>query len=100
MAKRVQIVQKFLNQEVVAIWRIFTIPTLKTILFGGVPTGNINANDAEIVAGNININGLISVAIAIPANIGKTVFVVAVLEVSSVKKVKRVDTIITIPITP
>ena len=57
----------------------------KTIAFGGVATGSINANDPAIVAGNINNNGLISILIARPARTGKKVSTVAVLEVSSVK---------------
>ena len=36
---------------------IVTHPLPKTIALGGVATGSINANDAESVAGNINING-------------------------------------------
>jgi hypothetical protein len=36
---------------------IVTHPLPNTMAFGGVATGNINANDAERVAGNINING-------------------------------------------
>ena len=36
---------------------IVTQPLPNTMAFGGVATGNINANDAESVAGNMNING-------------------------------------------
>ena len=36
---------------------IVTHPLPKTMAFGGVATGNIRANDAERVAGSINING-------------------------------------------
>jgi len=41
--------------------------------FGGVATGNINANEADNVAGNISIIGLIPIPIEIEASIGSTV---------------------------
>ena len=36
---------------------IFTSPEENTIAFGGVATGNINANEAEIVHGSIMYQG-------------------------------------------
>ena len=36
---------------------IVTQPLPNTIAFGGVATGNMNANDAESVAGNMSISG-------------------------------------------
>ena len=59
----------------------------KIIAFGGVATGNIKAIDPESVAGSIKSKGLISVLIDNPAKIGSIISVVAVLEVSSVRKV-------------
>jgi len=52
-----------------------------------VATGSIKAIEALIVAGNISKSGFISIETASPANMGRAISVVAVLEVSSVKKV-------------
>ncbi len=54
--------------------------------FGGVATGNIKAQEAARVALTINIMGCISKATAMEANMGKSMAVVAKLEVSSVRK--------------
>jgi hypothetical protein len=59
----------------------------KIIAFGGVATGIIKAQEADRVAGIIRSKGLILIATATPAKIGRTISVVAVFEVSSVKKV-------------
>ena len=40
-----------------AIWGIDKSPLARTLAFGPVPDGNINAQDAEIVAGTINRKG-------------------------------------------
>lgn len=64
---------------------IFNLLVPKTTAFGGVATGSINASDAAKVAGSINNKGFNSILIAIPASIGKSISVVAVLDVSSVK---------------
>ena len=60
--------------------------------FGGVAAGIIKANEADIVAGSMNNKGLSSRLIAKPAKTGKKVSTVATFEVSSVKKVMRIDT--------
>ena len=70
-----------------AISIIFNLFVPKTIAFGGVATGNIKAMDPDKVAGNINSRGFTSVFIARPASIGSIISVVAVLDVSSVRKV-------------
>ena len=64
-----------------------THPLPKTIAFGGVATGNMKANEAERVAGIIRYKGCVSPVDAMPANIGKIIVAVAVLEVNSVRKV-------------
>ena len=69
---------------------IFPLP--KTIAFGGVATGSMNANDAEIVAGIISSIGFISIATASDARIGRIVFVVAVFDVSYVRNVRTMHT--------
>ncbi len=48
---------KFRNSPFLAIWGILTHPLPKTIAFGGVATGIMNANEAESVAGTISIKG-------------------------------------------
>ena len=59
----------------------------KIIAFGGVATGSINAIEADIVAGSMNNNGFISVDTDNPARTGRSISIVAVLEVNSVRKV-------------
>src|SRR5690606_22357883 len=54
--------------------------------FGGVATGNIKAHDAATAAPTINTKGCKSTVIAIGANTGKSMAVVAKFEVISVKK--------------
>lgn len=66
---------------------IFILPLPNTIAFGGVATGIIKAQDADIVAGIIMRSGFIFIAILTEARIGRIISVVAVFEVSSVKKV-------------
>ena len=78
---------RLINRPVVAICLTETSPVPKIIALGGVATGSIKAIEADIVAGIMSINGLIPVLMAIPAKIGRTISVVAVLEVSSVKNV-------------
>ena len=78
---------KLINKPVTAICLTDTSPVPKIIALGGVATGSIKAIEADIVAGIMSINGLIPVLMAIPAKIGRTISVVAVLEVSSVKNV-------------
>ena len=54
---------------------------------GGVATGNIKAQDAEKVAGIINIRGFICMDKDTDAKIGRIIWVEAVFDVNSVKKV-------------
>jgi len=60
---------------------------LKTMVFGGVATGNMNAQDAEMVTVNKTWAGLASNADSNEARSGKSRTVEEVLEVNSVKKV-------------
>lgn len=78
---------RFSHIPVCAITRIGTFPVEKTMALGGVATGSIKAIEADIVAGSMSNKGFIWVAPEIPANIGRVIFTVAVLEVSSVRKV-------------
>ena len=66
---------------------IVTHPLPNTMALGGVATGSINANDAESVAGNMNINGCKPATTAAAPITGKIIVDVAVLDVSSVKNV-------------
>ena len=72
------------------------LPLAKIIVFGGVATGSINAIEADSVAVNISNIGFIPSAIETEASIGKIICVVAVLDVSSVRKLIVVATIIII----
>ena len=56
---------------------------------GGVATGSIKAQDGESVAGIIRKSGLIFIATANDARMGRIICVVAVFEVNSVKKVNE-----------
>ena len=78
---------RFIANPGAAICLTDTSPVPKMMALGGVATGSIKAIEADKVAGIISITGLIPVVIAIPARIGSTISVVAVFEVSSVKKV-------------
>ena len=53
---------------------------------GGVATGSIKAQEADIVAGIISNSGEMSRAIDVPARIGMNRVIVATLDVSSVIK--------------
>ena len=61
-------------------------PEPKTTALGGVATGNIKAQEEAIVAPIINIKGCTSRDSAIEASTGKSIEVVATLEVISVRK--------------
>ena len=76
----------FRRNPVLIISAIFNLLVPKTIAFGGVATGNINASEAAKVAGIIKSNGFTFIETAVPANTGSNISVVAVFEVSSVKK--------------
>ena len=58
-----------------------------TMAFGGVATGIMNAQDADMVAGIINTSGCVPVSTATDASMGRIISVVAVLLVSSVRNV-------------
>ena len=80
---------RFNQKPVRAISKIVTRLVPKMIAFGGVPAGSIKAIDADNVAGSINNNGCVCVAIAIPDNTGNIISVVAVLDVNSVRNVTK-----------
>ncbi len=65
----------------------------KTTAFGGVAAGIMKAAEAAIVAGIITMSGFSSALAAVAAKTGKSTAVVAVLEVSSVRKlIKKATT--------
>ena len=64
-------------------------PVEKITILGGVATGNMNAQDALMAAGTISNLGSIAAPIAAAAMIGINLVVVAVLLVTSVKKVTQ-----------
>tara|TARA_B100000035_G_C20854367_1_gene488897 strand:- start:12 stop:356 length:345 start_codon:yes stop_codon:yes gene_type:complete len=63
-----------------------------TIAFGGVATGNINAQLAAKHTGTVRETGRTPIAIAKAPNTGKKVVVVVTLLVISVKKIIKVAT--------
>ena len=65
---------------------ILKYPEPKTTALGGVATGSINAHEAATVAETIKINGWTSIVIAIGYKTGKSIAVVAKLDVISVRK--------------
>lgn len=80
---------RFSKKPVLAISIIVIRLVPKIIALGGVAAGIMNAIEADKVAGTINNKGWMCVAIAIPANTGSIISVIAVLEVNSVKNVTR-----------
>ena len=76
----------FSTKPALIIFGILKRPEPKTIAFGGVATGNINAQLAAKVTGAAKMIGLIPISIAIAPIIGKNVAVVAILLVNSVMK--------------
>ena len=87
---------KFNPTPAFAICGIVTVPDPKMMAFGGVATGSIKAQDAEMAAGTTNKNGWIFIANAVTAKIGIKMVEVAVFEVTSVKKVSIKHVIIII----
>ena len=73
-------------------------PVAKVMTLGGVATGNIKAQEALMAAGIINKAGSVPAPIAAAAKIGISSVVVAMLLVTSVKKVtaKQIVAIINI----
>ncbi len=63
-----------------------SIPEPKTIAFGGVATGSMNAQLAASVTGTVSMIGSKPASSAIAPTTGRNVAVVAVLLVSSVRK--------------
>ena len=78
-----------------AIFGIVSIPEPKTIAFGGVATGNMNAQLAASVTGTRSTTGSYPASIAIAPTTGMNVAVVPILLVSSVRKIISVETMIT-----
>tara|TARA_R110002050_G_scaffold123316_1_gene242057 strand:- start:965 stop:1492 length:528 start_codon:yes stop_codon:yes gene_type:complete len=68
---------------------ISTMSAEKTIAFGGVATGKMNAKEEETVKGIMNKRGFCPIAIAISATIGRIILIEAVLLINSV----RIDTL-------
>ena len=62
-------------------------PLANTMALGGVPIGSMNAQEAAIVAGSISRSALIFNASAVATNMGSNIWVDAVLDVTSVRKV-------------
>jgi hypothetical protein len=77
----------FSNTPALTICGIFIKPEAKTIAFGAVATGNMNAQLAAKVMGIQSSNGETPNSSATAATTGKNVAVVARLLVSSVKKI-------------
>ena len=75
-----------------AISEILSFPVAKTIAFGGVEIGNINASDDEIVAGIISLIGSIPKALLKEAMIGRKVEATAVFDENSVVATTMVQT--------
>mmetsp|Transcript_71482 Transcript_71482/g.190106 ORF Transcript_71482/g.190106 Transcript_71482/m.190106 type:complete len:95 (-) Transcript_71482:1181-1465(-) len=57
--------------------------------FGGVAAGSMNANEQATVAGSIMARGWVKVCMATDAKMGSMMFAVAVLDVTSVRKVTQ-----------
>ena len=64
----------------------------KTMALGGVPTGSMKPSEELMAAGIMKRIGLKPMALALAAKMGRTTWAVAVLEVSSVRKVTTVQT--------
>ena len=65
---------------------IFSSFEPNTTAFGGVATGNINAHEAASVVPTSNRKGFIPIRVAKGIITGKSIAVVAIFEVSSVRK--------------
>ena len=81
---------RFKKKPFLTISGILRYPEPKTTALGGVATGNIKAHEAATAAAVINTKGCKSNSIAIGANTGNNIAVVAKLEVTSVKKLMAV----------
>ena len=65
----------------------------KTIAFGGVPTGSINASETEKVTGIIIASGSMPISFDKAASRGRIIVVCAELDVSSLEKTTMVHII-------
>ena len=82
----------FKRKPALAICGTLIKPDPKTIAFGGVATGSIKAHEAANVAPTISKYGCTPSITAVGANIGRSMAVVAKLDVISVKKFTAVIT--------
>lgn len=62
----------------------FILAAAKTIAFGGVATGNMNAYEQVTVAGNMRKSGFTPIVTAISDRMGRRMLAVAVLDATSV----------------
>lgn len=83
---------RLINKPALTISPILTRPLPNTMALGGVAIGIIKAHDAESVAGIMSRRGLVFMATAMDARMGRIICVVAVLDVNSVRKVSVVQT--------
>ncbi len=93
-----RIPRKFNIKPTLAMSIILILWVPKTMALGGVATGNMKAKEQERVPGIIKKRGFRWIEIARAAKTGRRISAVAVLEVSSVKKVMNKQTIVTINI--
>ena len=85
-----------INTPALAISEILIRPLPNNIALGGVATGIINAQEAEIVAGIISNRGLVSITTTTDAKIGRIICIVARFVVRFVKNVIPIQILITI----
>ena len=78
---------RFSIKPVLAISKTEILLEPKIIALGAVAAGSIKAIDALMVAGNMNKSGFTSIETDKPAKTGSSISVVAIFDVSSVKKV-------------
>lgn len=76
----------FIHSPFFTMSSIFKCPDPKTMAFGGVATGSINAQEAATVAPTNKKNGCTSMAFASDAKTGNIRAVVAIFDVISVMK--------------
>lgn len=84
--------KKFRARPELDISRTFNLLVPKIMALGAVAEGNINAKEADMVAGSIKSSGFTSILMARPAKTGKKVSTVATFDVSSVRKVINKET--------
>ena len=68
-------------------WMLLKLPLAKAMVLGAVAITNIKPNDAENVAGNISLSGLIPSAMLSEANMGSISVIVATLDATSLRSV-------------